>query len=215
MVTAMNEKKRIPKSSVARLSLYLREIQRLEKDGRDRISSTELGEFTGLTDAQVRKDLSYFGNFGTSGSGYEIVRLKTSLREILGKGTTWPIVLVGVGNIGSALLRYPGFKNEGFLIKEAYDIDQKKIGASYGEVTVKDVKKVKETEKGRSRKIAIVAVPEKAAQDVSDMLVKAGIKCILNFAPVVLKVPEEVTVSNIDLSTELENFAFILSSAKE
>ncbi|MBN1870966.1 MAG: redox-sensing transcriptional repressor Rex [Candidatus Omnitrophica bacterium] len=210
----MNEKKRIPKSAVSRLSLYLREIQRLEKDGRDRVSSTELGEFTDLTDAQVRKDLSYFGNFGTSGSGYEIATLKASLRKILGKGAMWPIVLVGVGNIGSALLRYPGFKHEGFVIKEAYDVDRNKIGVRYDELVVKDVADINKNEKGKAAKIAIIAVPEKAAQDVADILVKSNVKCILNFAPVVLKVPEGVTVRNIDLSTELENFSFLLSFSK-
>ncbi len=208
----MQDKKRIPKSAVSRISLYLREITRLEKDQRDKISSTELGDYTGLTDAQVRKDLSYFGQFGTSGAGYDIPSLKEAIRKILGKDKMWPIVLVGAGNIGSALLRYPGFKNQGFVIKEAFDADQKKVGKRYGDVVVKDIKNISDIKKNGSIKIAIIAVPENGAQDVANTLVRAGIRSILNFAPVVLRVNSGVTVSNIDLSTELENFSFILSS---
>lgn len=211
----MLEKKKIPKSAVSRLSIYLREVSRLERDGKDRVSSTELGDLTGLTDAQVRKDLSYFGQFGTSGAGYDIPKLKESLRQILGKDKVWPIVLIGVGNIGSALLRYPGFKNQGFIIKEAFDIDQKIIGKRYGDIVVKDIKKIKDIECNNSIKIAIIAVPGDSAQNVADTLIKSGVRCILNFAPVVLKVDNGVTVSNIDLSNELENFSFILTSLKE
>ena len=211
----MLEKKKIPKSAVSRLSLYLRELTRLEKDGGEKVSSVELGDLTGLTDAQVRKDLSYFGQFGTSGTGYDISKLKGILREIFGKDRTWPIFLVGVGNIGSALLRYPGFKNQGFVIKEAFDIDQKKIGKRYGDVIIKDLKNINDIECDESIKMAIIAVPADDAQDVTDMLVKSGIRCILNFAPVVLKVNNGVTVKNIDLSNELENFSFILTSLKD
>ena len=204
--------KKIPKSAVSRLSLYLREITRLEKDGKEKVSSTELGDYTGLTDAQVRKDLSYFGQFGISGTGYDIPKLKRVLREILGKDRMWPIVLVGAGNIGSALLRYPGFKNQGFVIKEAFDIDEKKIGKRCGELIIKDIKNISDIGSNGSIKIAIIAVPPDSAQDVADTLIKTGVKSILNFAPVVLKVNNGVTVRNIDLSNELENFSFILSS---
>ncbi len=208
----MLEKKKIPKSATSRLSLYLREITRLEKDGKEKISSAELGDYTGLTDAQVRKDLSYFGQFGISGTGYDIPKLKRVLREILGKDRMWPIVLVGTGNIGSALLRYPGFKSQGFVIKEAFDIDEKKIGKRYGDVTIKDIKDISGIGSNGSIKIAIIAVPPDSAQDVANTLIKTGVKSILNFAPVVLKVNNDVTVRNIDLSNELENFSFILSS---
>ena len=124
----------------------------------------------------------------------------------------WPIVLVGAGNIGSALLRYPGFKNQGFVIKEAFDIDEKKIGKHYGDVIIKDIKNTSGIGSNGSIKIAIIAVPPDSAQDVADTLIKTGVKSILNFAPVVLKVNNGVTVRNIDLSNELENFSFILSS---
>lgn len=208
----MPEKKKIPKTAASRLSLYLREISRLEKEERDKVSSTELGDYTGLTDVQVRKDLSYFGQFGISGAGYDIAKLKRVLWEILGKNRMWPIVLVGAGNIGSALLRYPGFKSQGFIIKEAFDIDKKKIGKRCGEVIIKDIKNISDIGSNDSIKIGIIAVPPDSAQDVANTLIKAGVRSILNFAPVVLKVNNGMTVRNIDLSNELENFSFILSS---
>jgi redox-sensing transcriptional repressor len=209
----MLEKKKIPKSAISRLSLYLRELSRLEKEGRDKVSSMELGDYTGLTDAQVRRDLSYFGQFGISGAGYDILQLKSALREIFGKDRIWPIVLVGVGNIGSALLRYPGFKSQGFVIKEAYDKSEKKIGKRYGEVVVKDIKDIGDIANSEI-KIAIIAVPAESTQNVADILIKVGVKCILNFAPVILKIDNNITVKNIDLSNELENFSFILSYLK-
>ena len=208
----MQDKKRIPKSAVSRISLYLREITRLEKDQRDKISSTELGDYTGLTDAQVRKDLSYFGQFGTSGAGYDIPQLKKAIQRILGKDRKWHIVLVGVGNIGSALLRYPGFKDQGFIIKQAFDISPEKIGKRYGDVTVRDIEDIDDMAKDRSIKIAIIAVPAASAQYVCNILVKSGVKCILNFAPVLLKVNNDVIIKNIDLSQELESFSFFLTS---
>ena len=211
----MLEKKKIPKSAVLRLSLYLREITKLEKDGKDKVSSMELGDLTGLTDVQVRKDLSYFGQFGISGAGYDIPKLKKVLRQILGKDKIWPIVLVGVGNIGSALLRYPGFKNQGFIIKEAFDKSENKIGKRYGDVIVKDIKNISDIKNGEPIKIAIIAVPGDSAQNVADILIKSSIRCILNFAPVLLKIDNGVTVSNIDLSFELEKFSFILTSLRE
>jgi len=207
----MQDKKKIPKSAVSRISLYLREVTRIEEDGRDRISSAELGDYTGLTDAQVRKDLSHFGQFGISGTGYDVSKLKTAMRQILGKDNIWPIVLAGVGNIGSALLRYPGFKSQGFFIKEAFDSSRKKIGRRFGDITVKDIKDIGDIEKDKSIKIAILAVSLEGAQQVADMLVASGVRCILNFAPCVLKVNNGVVVRNIDLSNELENFSFTLS----
>ena len=211
----MLQKKKIPKSAVSRLSLYLREMPKLEKEGKDKVSSVELGDRTGLTDTQVRKDLSYFGQLGISGAGYDIPKLKDFLRQLFGKDNIWPIVLVGVGNIGSALLRYPGFKNQGFVIKEAFDKSEKKIGKQYGDLVVKDIKDIGEIRSDGAVKIAIIAVPADSAQGVSDILVKCGVRCILNFAPVVLKVNNGITVKNIDLSNELENFSFILSSSNE
>ncbi len=207
------DSKKIPKSAVTRISLCLREINRLEKEGKDKVSSTELGDLAGLTDVQVRKDFSYFGQFGRSGAGYDVVQLKKIIERLLGKDKAWEIVLVGAGNIGSALLRYPGFKNQGFIIKEVFDADTKKIDKRYGDVTVKDVKGLEDAVKSsKNIKIAIIAVPAESAQVVAEQLVRADIKCILNFAPVLLKVNGGVMVKNIDLSNELESFSFFLSS---
>jgi len=212
----MQDNKKVPKSAISRISLYLREITRLEKEGRDSISSAELGELTGLTDAQVRKDLSYFGQFGRSGAGYDVAPLKKVIEGLLGKNKVWEIVIVGAGNIGSALLRYPGFKNQGFFIKEAFDVDSKIVDKRFGEVLVKDVKGLEAALKANKNiKIAIIAVPADGAQNAVDLLVKAGIKCILNFAPVLLKVNNGVLVKNIDLSNELESFSFFLASQED
>lgn len=208
----MQDTKKIPKSAVSRISLYLREISRLEKERKDNVSSAELGDMTGLTDAQIRKDFSYFGQFGRSGAGYDVSQLKKIIERLLGKDKIWEMVLVGAGNIGSALLRYPGFKNQGFIIKEVFDADSKKIDKHYDGVAVKDVKSLKDTVKSNKKiKIAIMAVPAENAQAVSEMLVESGIKCILNFAPVLLKINGGVMVKNIDLSNELESFSFFLS----
>ncbi|MBU4376007.1 MAG: redox-sensing transcriptional repressor Rex [Candidatus Omnitrophica bacterium] len=212
----MQDTKKVPKSAISRISLYLREITRLEKEAKESVSSTELGDMTGLTDAQVRKDLSYFGQFGRSGAGYDVHPLKRAIEGLLGKNKTWEIVLIGAGNIGSALLRYPGFKDQGFFIKEAFDSDSKRIDKRYGEVSVKDVKKLEETVRAnKDIKIAILAVPAESAQSVADLLVKAGIKCILNFAPALLKLNSDVLVKNIDLSNELESFSFFLASRED
>src|SRR3989338_1098605 len=220
----MQDTKKVPKSAVSRISLYLREITRLEKEGKESVSSMELGDLTGLTDAQVRKDLSYFGQFGRSGAGYDVVLLKKAIERLLGKNKVWEIVIVGAGNIGSALLRYSGFKDQGFFIKEDFDIYSKKIDKRFGEVAVKAVEMLEAALKANKKiKIAIIAVPAESAQGVAELLVKAGIKCILNFAPVLLKVNtvkesfsngvnSGVLVKNIDLSNELESFSFFLSS---
>lgn len=209
----MPDSRKIPKSAITRISLYLREVNRLEKEGKEKVSSAELGEMTGLTDAQVRKDFSYFGQFGRSGAGYEVVQLKRIIEKLLGKDKVWEIILVGAGNIGSALLRYPGFRSQGFIIKEAFDTDAKKIDKRYADVVVKDAKSLEDAIRANKNiKIAIIAVPAESAQGVAELLVKADIKCILNFAPVLLKVNGGVMVKNIDLSNELESFSFFLSS---
>src|SRR3989338_8313634 len=166
----MQDTKKVPKSAVSRISLYLREITRLEKEGKESVSSTDLGDLTGLTDAQVRKDLSYFGQFGRSGAGYDVAPLKRAIEGLLGKNKAWEIVIVGAGNIGSALLRYPGFKDQGFFIKEAFDIDPKKVDKRFGELTVKDVRGLEAALKANKNiKIAIIAVPADGAQNVADL----------------------------------------------
>lgn len=207
-------KKKIPWNTITRLCLYLRELTRLELDGKKAISSSELADLTDLTDTQVRKDFSYFGQFGISGTGYEVVSLKKTIESILGKDKTVDVILIGTGNLGSALLSYPGFKEHGFRITAAFDIDTRKISQKISNVEVYDIEKVQECIKKEKIKIAVLTVPAFSAQKITDTLVAAGIRCILNFAPIVLRVPEEVLVSNVDLSRELEIFSYFIKSSE-
>lgn len=205
-------KKKISRNAISRLSLYLRELTRLEQNGKKAISSSELAELTDFTDTQVRKDLSYFGQFGISGTGYEVSKLKEAVRNILGKDKVLEVVLVGVGNLGMALLSYPAFREQGFDIKAAFDIDTRKIGNKVSEVAVYDVEKIHDFLKKEKINIAILAVPAFSAQKITETLVNSGIRCILNFAPIVLKVPEDVLVSNVDLSKELEVLSYFFKA---
>lgn len=207
-------KKKIPWNTITRLCLYLRELTRLEQDGKKAISSSELAEFTDLTDTQVRKDFSYFGQFGISGTGYEVASLKKTIENILGKDKAMDVILIGTGNLGSALLSYPGFKEHGFKTKAAFDIDTRKIGQKISNVEVYDSEKVNDFIKKEKIKIAILTVPAFSAQKITDTLVASGIRCILNFAPIILKAPDEVLVSNVDLSRELEIFSYFIKSSE-
>ncbi|MDD5618735.1 MAG: redox-sensing transcriptional repressor Rex [Candidatus Omnitrophica bacterium] len=209
-----SKSKKISRNTISRLSLYLREITRLEQEGKKAISSSELAELTDLTDTQVRKDLSHFGQFGISGTGYEVPKLKETIRNILGKDKSLDVILIGAGNLGMALLSYPAFREQGFSIKAAFDIDTRKIGNKTSEVEICDVEKIQDFLKKEKIKIAILAVPAFSAQKITDTLVGSGIKCILNFAPIVLKVSEEVLVSNVDLSKELEVLSYFLKIAE-
>ncbi|MDD5005848.1 MAG: redox-sensing transcriptional repressor Rex [Candidatus Omnitrophica bacterium] len=209
-----SNKKKIPKNTITRLSLYLRELTRLEQEGKKAISSSELAELTDLTDTQVRKDLSYFGQFGISGTGYEVSPLKEEIKNILGKGKVLDVILIGAGNLGSALLSYSGFKIQGFNIKAAFDIDTRKIGQKIADVPIHDIEKIQDFLKKEKLKIAILAVSAFSAQKITDTLVNCGIKYILNFAPLILKVPDDVMVSNVDLSRELEIFSYFIKSSE-
>lgn len=205
-------KKKIPRNTITRLSLYLRELTRLDQEGKKSISSSDLAELTDLTDTQVRKDLSYFGQFGISGTGYEVHPLKEAIKNILGKDRVLEVILVGAGNLGSALLSYPGFRGQGFVIKAAFDIDTRKINQKTSEIDIYDIEKAHDFIKKEKIKIAILAVPAFSAQKITDMLVHSGIKCILNFAPIVLKANEDILVSNVDLSRELEMLSYFIKS---
>ncbi|MFH1092761.1 MAG: redox-sensing transcriptional repressor Rex [Candidatus Omnitrophota bacterium] len=205
----MNDKK-VPEGTISRLFIYLRELTELTKVNVNTISSAELGERTNLSDAQVRKDLGHFGQFGVSGSGYSTRELKSALEKILGKDKVWNVAIIGVGNLGGALLAYPGFKNLGFNIVAAFDSDVKKIGKQINEVTVKAIDQLSKVIKEKKVLIAIIAIPVKEAQGVSDKLVASGVECILNFAPQALNVPEHVKVKDVDLSHELETLSYFL-----
>ena len=198
----------VPKAVVSRLSLYLRELQREMRAGNATISSTQLGNILGVTDAQVRKDFAYFGQFGYPGIGYRCEELIAEIRQILGTDRLWPVALVGCGNLGQALLGYRGFSNQGFSVVLAFDSNEQVIGQTIGELEVQGLDNLAEALAAKDVKMAILAVPAPAAQTVTDQLVEAGITGILNFAPVTLVVPDSVTVSEVDLAIQLEQLSF-------
>lgn len=202
---------RIPEMTVRRLSIYTRCLQQLEEDGVKTISSQELAERFNLNSAQVRKDLAYFGEFGVRGIGYYISGLKAELLKILGLDREWQVALVGLGNLGSALVHYKGFARQGFRISVIFDDDPAKTGRTVDDIPVLPFRDLSREAKARNIQIGIVAVPAEAAQAVTDRLVASGIKAILNFASVRLKVPRDVRLKNVDLSIELETLSFALA----
>ena len=208
------EPRQIPEACVARLSLYLRELTEFNHRRVPFVSSRRLAEHLGLTDAQVRRDLSYFGQFGTSGRGYEVPRLHDRLTAILGvAGRTWNVALAGVGNLGSALLAYRGFRERGFLFRVAVDADPRKIGMIVQELTVAPADQLAELARRHTIHIGVIAVPIGSAQAVCNQLVKAGVRAIVNFAPVRLDVPESIWLRTVDLAVELESLTFYLAQS--
>lgn len=204
--------KKVPEGTISRLFVYLREITELTKMNIHTISSAELGDRVNLSDAQVRKDLGYFGQFGVSGSGYATRELKSALEKILGKDKVWNVAIVGLGHLGSALLAYPGFKEHGLNIVTAFDVDVKKIGKRVKDIVIRSIEEMPNEIGDKKVSIAIIAVPAKSAQEVADKLVRSGVKCILNFAPTALIVPENVKVKDVDLSRELETLSYFLAN---
>jgi redox-sensing transcriptional repressor len=198
----------VPKAVVSRLSLYLRELQQLLRIGKATISSSKLGQRLGVTAAQVRKDFAYFGQFGYPGIGYKCEELVVEIRRILGTDRTWPVALIGCGNLGQALLGYRGFGKQGFRVTLAFDIDPNIVGQTYEGLTVIHLENMLRLVKQQDIRLAILAVPAKAANQAVDSLVEAGITGILNFAPVTLKLPKSVSVVGVDLAMELEQLAF-------
>jgi redox-sensing transcriptional repressor len=198
----------VPQAVVSRLSLYLRELQHLLRDGCETTSSTQLGRLLGFTDAQVRKDLAYFGQFGYPGIGYRCDELVVAIKRILGTDLDWPIALVGVGNLGRALMGYRGFQQQGFRIAAAFDVDPAKVGSEFEGVAVYSLGELPEVVKRFGIKMAILSVPGAAAQDVADQLMAAGLRGILNFAPVTLNLPQDVRMVSVDLAIELEQLTF-------
>ena len=200
---------KIPLPIIPRISLYYRALLTLRKSV---TSSEELAMLTGCSAAQVRKDLTCFGHFGTPGRGYNVESLKEKLKEILGKDKAWDVALIGVGNLGSALLAYKGFKAQGFNIKYAFDNDKNKINKIKQGMRIQDIKELKGKIKSYNIDLAIVAVPQENAQQVIDTLVSSDIKAILNFAPIRPKAPSNIQLLNIDLSIELEKLTHFLKS---
>ncbi len=207
-------KKKISESTIHRLSLYFRVLSILEKENIETVSSKELARREKLTPAQVRKDLSFFGSFGTRGLGYPVDELKKQIAEILGLNKQWNVALVGVGNIGSALVGYKEFQKQGFNIKLIFDNDQRKIGSNHKGIVVSDIRNLEDELRENNIEIVVVAVPATVAQYIVDDVVKAGIKGILNFASVNLKVPNDVFLRNENMSMELEYLSFALVNLK-
>jgi redox-sensing transcriptional repressor len=198
----------VPKAVVSRLSLYLRELQQLLRVGKKTISSSKLGQRLGVTDAQVRKDFAYFGQFGYPGIGYRCEELVLEIRRILGTDRTWPVALIGCGNLGQALLGYRGFGKQGFQVVLAFDIDPNIVGNTFEGLEVVHLDRLPELVREHDIRLAILAVPAKAANQAVVSIVEAGIAGILNFAPVTLKLPKSVSVIGVDLAMELEQLAF-------
>jgi redox-sensing transcriptional repressor len=198
----------VPKAVVSRLSLYLRELQHLIRDGNETTSSTQLGKLLGFTDAQVRKDLAYFGQFGYPGIGYRCSELVEAIKKILGTNQPWPLAIVGLGNLGRALMGYRGFSQQGFRISAAFDVDPGKIGTSVEGIPVHHLDDLVRVAQEKAIRLAIIAVPGTSAQKVADALVAAGIDGILNFAPVTLNLPKHVRTVGVDLAIELEQLSF-------
>ncbi len=193
-----------------RLSLYLRFLEEADGNGVSTISSDELAQRGGTTSAQVRKDLSVFGSFGKRGLGYSVPELLEAIREILGLGDAWRVALIGAGKIGAALFSYRPFQERGFHIHAVFDSDPAKIGERWGDLCVRDDAHLEQVLAEQKIDIAIVAVPGEAAQAVVDRLAGAGIRGILNFAPVPLHAPGHVPVRNVDMVVELEGLSFAL-----
>ncbi len=203
---------KVSDSTIKRLSLYYRSLSKFESKGYKTVSSEHLAQTERLTPAQVRKDLSFFGSFGTRGLGYKTKELKEKIGKILGLDRTWNVALVGVGNVGSALVSYKEFQKQGFFIKLLFDNDQRKINKNHKGIPVADVRNLVSKLKEHKIEIVIIAVPTQAAQPVADLVVSAGVKTILNFAPTRIKVPKDVVVRFVNMAMELEHLSFCLSN---
>ncbi len=202
---------KISEFTVRRLSNYYRILLDLEKRGIPTVSSARLAELGGITSAQVRKDLSYFGNFGTRGLGYSVTELKNAIVEILGLNRQWTMALFGAGSLGHALFFHEGFREDGFYFKHVFDVDAQKVGTKWNDVDITHQRNAEEVLRRDPVHIAVVATPPEAAGDIVELLVRAGTKGILNFAPTQLTVPEGVWLRNVNLAVALESLSFYLS----
>jgi redox-sensing transcriptional repressor len=200
----------IPEVVIDRLPVYARTLAQLESRGRQVVSSQELGVELGVTPAQIRKDLSYFGRFGKQGRGYNVQRLAAELKSILGLDREWTMALVGVGNLGRAILSYRGFAPQGFRTASAFDSDPRTIGKSFGGVPVQDVGELRQALRRKPVDIGIVAVPAAAAQEVVDALVESGVKAILNYAPISPRVPPGIRLRDIEPVLALQGMTYYL-----
>ncbi|MFH2073431.1 MAG: redox-sensing transcriptional repressor Rex [Actinomycetota bacterium] len=201
-------KKPVPRATVQRLPLYLQLLD--ERADQPRTSSEELAVLAGVNAAKVRKDLSFLGSYGTRGVGYDVEQLRFEIRRALGLTRGWRLAIIGVGNLGSALANYGGFRAGGFGVAGLFDADPDKVGRDIGGLTVEPIEHLEQAVKERGIDIGVVAVPARAAQEVADRLVGCGVRSILNFAPTVIQVPDGVEVRRVDLSTELQVLGYHL-----
>jgi redox-sensing transcriptional repressor len=210
-----NSRPEIPRKAIYRLSVYFRGLQRLKANGIQTVSSEALAKAAGVKPTQLRKDLTYFGQFGTRGLGYDVEQLSQMISDLLGTTRLQPVVLVGVGNLGLALLSYRGFAKEGFEIIAAFDVDTARKRGKGLPMPIHGLDKLADIIARHNVKMAILAVPVSAAQEVANSLMQSGITGILNFAPIVLHTPEEVTVNNVNLAIELENLSYFVQPSKK
>lgn len=205
---------KIPEATIIRLSVYSRFLAQVKRRGIITISSGEIANGVGVSSAQVRKDLAYFGEFGTRGVGYNVGELYGHLMKILGLTTQWQVVIVGAGKLGSALTMYAGFAERGFKVVGVLDNDPRKIGQRLEGIEIASVSRLADIVAANQAEIGIIAVPADEAQEVANSMVQAGIRAILNFSPRVLVVPDEIVVRNVDLSVNLEILSFYLGAQK-
>jgi redox-sensing transcriptional repressor len=202
---------RVSEFTVRRMSTYYRILLGLERHGVDTVSSANLAELCGVTSAQVRKDLSYFGSFGTRGLGYQVSDLKDAILKILGLNRRWTMALFGAGSLGHALFFYEGFRDDGFFFTHIFDADPQRVGEKWRDVDILAAGEARATLEKSPVDIAVIATPEESAQEVADMLVALGVRGILNFAPKQLAVPANVRLRNVNLAVALESLSFMLS----
>ena len=205
---SLANRRKIPEATVARLPLYLRSLHEEQHAGAATISSERLAELAGVNAAKVRKDLSYLGSYGTRGVGYDVEYLLFQMSRELGLTQDWPVVIVGVGNLGQALAKYGAFGDRGFPIVALCDADPRVVGSSVNGVVVRSVDDLPEIAAEGALSIGIIATPAAAAQTVADQLVAAGVSSILNFAPTMISVPDEVSLRKVDLAVELQILSF-------
>jgi len=201
---------RLSRPSAGRLSLYLRRLESLLRDGSAKVSSGQLGEALGVSDAQVRKDLASLGNLGHPGVGYQTEELIAGIRRVLGLDREWAVALVGIGNLARALLRYRGFQEQGFRIVALFDADTAKVGQLVDGLVIHSPEEIPNVIAQTKAELGLLTVPSDAAQGVADVLVAAGIRGILNFAPIVLRLPPPVRLVSVDLAVQLEQLAFLV-----
>ena len=203
---------KIPEVTIMRLAMYSRYLLGLKNSGEKITSSRKIADTTGVTSAQVRKDLAYFGEFGVRGVGYDVDDLCNRISQIIGVNREWKIVIIGAGNLGGALVSYSGFQQRGFHIKAIFDEAPDRVGQEVGGLVVKDMKGFETYVERNEVDIAVIVVPYDKAQSVADVVVENGINAILNFAPVVLNVPSTVDVRNVDFSIYLETLSYHMVS---